>query len=154
MTLSAADMGKSTFVYVIQSGQFIKIGFSANVEQRVASLQTNLPEKITIIRRWSTPYAHEIEQKAHRLLKHYRVYGEWFSIKPRIATLLITKLIESRPRTRREKSFVNFYMWSCCACTYVSINGSSNNSPAVDCLACGAENSMSAIILAKLNNVS
>jgi hypothetical protein len=71
----------SASVYAIAAGEGpIKIGVSANLQRRVAELQTNQPQRLSIVYavRVSDPLA--IERAAHTRLRLRRASGEWFNI--------------------------------------------------------------------------
>jgi hypothetical protein len=75
-----------SYVYVVGDDRAVKIGKSARPEARIGLLQTASSATLT------THYlgvtngdAGLIEQSAHRLLRPYRLTGEWFSAAPSIA---------------------------------------------------------------------
>lgn len=104
MTPAELSNGRK-YVYLLQAGPFIKIGISSNVDRRATSIRTGFPYRVDIIKRWQTPFAREIEGTAHELLKDYWQSGEWFTVPPRVATVLVNALVDRRPRTRCPKSF-------------------------------------------------
>ena len=74
------------YVYFIQEGRgnhgHIKIGVSNNVNNRLDSLQTGNPRKLTLmasIKCRSINDAYRLEKKLHKKFKPHRVRGEWFS---------------------------------------------------------------------------
>ena len=98
--LSAAKVKNGpNHVYVLSAGPLVKIGISRDVAARAASIHGNSPYPIEIVRHWQTPFARELEGHALELLEAYRTKGEWLSIPPRLATVLIALLIVIRPRT-------------------------------------------------------
>jgi aryl-alcohol dehydrogenase-like predicted oxidoreductase len=71
------------FLYVIGTNErYQKIGFSANVERRLKSLQTGNPDKLTIHHVEPVPkeQVRLLERKIHKDLAHYRLKGEWFNL--------------------------------------------------------------------------
>lgn len=72
------------WVYFIQAqlGGPIKIGWSQNVEQRVAELQTGNPHPLAVLHR--IPGTKNNERHLHDLLGHLRVTGEWFADHPEV----------------------------------------------------------------------
>lgn len=76
-------------VYVIRAeGGFVKIGVSANPEQRLAELQTSHPRELLIeYLRWGKERreAFAVEKICHRQLEQYRATGEWFDVATDIA---------------------------------------------------------------------
>ena len=74
------------YVYFIQEGKgnhgHIKIGKSRNVNERLKSLQTGNPRKLTLmasIRCKTANDAYRLEKKLHKKFKSHHVRGEWFS---------------------------------------------------------------------------
>jgi hypothetical protein len=59
---------------------YIKIGVSRDVQQRVRDMQTSLPFGIVVHAFEYTPYAAELEQQLHKRLAPYHVRGEWFEL--------------------------------------------------------------------------
>jgi hypothetical protein len=71
------------FLYVIGTNErYQKIGFSANVERRLKSLQTGNPDKLQIHHVELVPkeQVRLLERKIHKDLAHYRLKGEWFNL--------------------------------------------------------------------------
>ncbi len=66
------------FVYFIQSGETgpFKIGWSQNVERRLAELQVANPSQLFL--RGMVPGTMESEQEFHRRFQEAHVTGEWF----------------------------------------------------------------------------
>lgn len=65
-------------VYFISNQQYVKIGFSKNVESRMSSLQTASPTKLTLL--FSIDGDTYTESKLHEYFKDFRMEGEWFDI--------------------------------------------------------------------------
>jgi hypothetical protein len=63
-------------IYVIGYHRVVKIGMSNNVKQRIASIQTSIPHKLTTygVLAGQLPQ----EQALHRRFKKHRLNGEWF----------------------------------------------------------------------------
>lgn len=73
-------------VYLVQahpSGR-VKIGYSANVDRRLRSLQTGSPEQLKLVSVLDLDRAGENE--IHKRFMHLRVHGEWFE--PEVLDLL------------------------------------------------------------------
>ena len=64
-----------TYAVQLLGDNFVKIGRSDNVQDRVAALQTSSPRKVVLLGHVQGDH----EKKLHRLLAKYRVSGEWFS---------------------------------------------------------------------------
>jgi hypothetical protein len=67
-------------VYIIGFGDYIKIGWSTNVANRVRALQEGVPETLVVIAAF--PGTQKSERNLHRLFSAHRTRGEWFR-KPR-----------------------------------------------------------------------
>lgn len=64
------------YVYVIEAGEFVKIGFAADVEKRLRALRTACPMPLTVIAEIKGTMV--TEQKLHRRFAGHRAEGEWF----------------------------------------------------------------------------
>jgi CRISPR/Cas system CSM-associated protein Csm4 (group 5 of RAMP superfamily) len=68
-------------VYIITDGRAIKIGRSKNVDARLATLQTAVPNKLEVLCIIKSKSASRIERALHRQFKDNRLeMGEWFMI--------------------------------------------------------------------------
>lgn len=67
-------------VYVIQAGDFCKIGFSKNPEKRLSQIATGCPIPPVLAFEADCKSPRSVEQKAHRLLHGHLAHGEWFSV--------------------------------------------------------------------------
>lgn len=67
-------------VYVISSGDAVKIGISNNPEKRLQSLQTSNPNKLSLEACFDAEDAQMVEWKSHLALRANRLAGEWFSV--------------------------------------------------------------------------
>jgi len=72
------------YLYAIQDTQsgYIKLGYSADPEQRLRELQTGNSGALQLVHRARIreDRARIVEQQLHRDLNHLRVRGEWFNI--------------------------------------------------------------------------
>ncbi len=71
------------FLYVIQESRenFVKIGVSMDVDERLKVLQTANPGELSVLYTFSFPdpgQAHRQEDLLHQHFKHTRIKGEWF----------------------------------------------------------------------------
>ena len=73
-------------VYFIRAGENVKIGFSRDVSQRLAQLQTFFPFPLELLA--SLPGSALTERQMHRRFKCSRVTGEWFRLTPDIAAFV------------------------------------------------------------------
>lgn len=63
-------------IYVIQFSNWVKIGYSVSISQRMPALQTAIPEKIKFVA--SFPGTVKTERELHARFAKYREQGEWF----------------------------------------------------------------------------
>jgi Meiotically up-regulated gene 113 len=63
-------------IYVIGYHRVVKIGMSNNVKQRISSIQTSIPHKLTTYGVLAGQLTQE--QAIHRRFKKHRLNGEWF----------------------------------------------------------------------------
>lgn len=80
------------FLYVIGNNESKqKIGFSANVEKRLAELQTGNPDQLYIHHTQAVPKdrVRLLERKIHRELGYRRIKGEWFNMSANDAKLML-----------------------------------------------------------------
>ena len=73
-------------MYFIKSGQWIKVGVSANPWQRLAEFQTANPEPLEMLAVGPGDYGFESE--LHRLFGEHRGVGEWFRDNQRIRAVV------------------------------------------------------------------
>ena len=73
-------------LYFIRSGQYVKIGVSANPWQRLAEFQTANPEPLEMLAVGPGDYGFEAE--LHRLFGEHRGVGEWFRDNGRIRAVV------------------------------------------------------------------
>jgi hypothetical protein len=74
-------MTKLPAVYVLSTPnyEFIKIGKSGALKQRISNIQTSCPFDLTVWLTIRTPIPVLIEQHMHRMMAHCHARGEWFS---------------------------------------------------------------------------
>lgn len=77
---------KHGFVYVVGFGTSVKIGYSAKVKKRIASIQTSCPVPLTI---YAIKNANRSDEVAlHKKFARYRLNGEWFELAEPIAKFI------------------------------------------------------------------
>lgn len=64
-------------IYIIKSGDKIKIGKTSNISKRLMAYKTHNPD-IQLIKTYD--YNDSLEKHLHNYYKDYRVTGEWFNI--------------------------------------------------------------------------
>lgn len=67
-----------SIVYAVRSGDFIKIGTTTDMPNRMLGLQCGNPIALSIVATWPGDVRNEAD--AHRRFAHLRVRGEWFSL--------------------------------------------------------------------------
>jgi hypothetical protein len=85
-------------VYVVQAGDngSIKVGRSANPEERVRGIQTGNPAKIVLVAFFVCStwlIAKTLEASVHVALAPFRLMGEWFRVTPEAACRTIEKQV-------------------------------------------------------------
>jgi hypothetical protein len=87
-------------VYLIDSANAVKIGFSTNISHRIEQLQVGCGDRLRLVRVWYDGRARQIEAQAHQFLNPYRSEGkgEWFCVEPALAVMVIDELFAQFPR--------------------------------------------------------
>lgn len=70
-------MKKGNCVYFIGDGEFVKIGFTSNLERRLKQLQTGHRSQLRILA-YAQGATKSTERLLHEVLKVHRASGEWF----------------------------------------------------------------------------
>ncbi len=69
------------YVYIIEAKHAIKVGFTDDVDRRLAELQTGSPTRLRVMARFpveSEGAARTLEREMHDQLAPYHLHGEWF----------------------------------------------------------------------------
>src|SRR3954470_22912799 len=76
-----------TCIYIIQSGEYLKIGISVSPKLRMNELQVGNPVTLKILRSYRLDMANAIKVEIDmlRILKDNHVRGEWYKLEPETA---------------------------------------------------------------------
>ena len=77
------------YVYALNFGDMVKVGYSQDIKTRKAALQCTTKRKI--IDEFSLAAPIEVEQLAHKELARYRIRGEYYDCQFEIACSIIKK---------------------------------------------------------------
>ena len=79
----SVKISKLPMVYVVatQDFEYIKIGKTKSMKQRLGNLQSGCPFFLFLWCAIRSPKTNEIEKELHSMMSHCRVRGEWFSPK-------------------------------------------------------------------------
>lgn len=72
--------GAKLSLYVMQCGEFTKIGFARDVANRFNNFQTGNPHEMQLLASTPTRFAVQLESRLHAYLGRYHVRGEWFKL--------------------------------------------------------------------------
>ncbi|WP_256849204.1 GIY-YIG nuclease family protein, partial [Pantoea sp. Ft+CA_17] len=72
----------NSVIYFVQFGDRIKIGFTADLRQRLRVFRSTLLGDVRLI--GSVPGARKLESEIHKRLKDHRVGGDWFKACPEV----------------------------------------------------------------------
>lgn len=91
---TTASKSIQTSIYVIEAGDFIKVGIASDIMARLAALKTNCPLPVSVAF-LSEPMpraeAMQIEKRCHWYLLPLLVHGEWFRAPAQKAIAIINK---------------------------------------------------------------
>ena len=68
------------YLYVIQSGDYFKVGITNDLEKRLNQIKTSSPFESRIAYSILVDNAERLEKDTHAKLEEYRTRGEWFEI--------------------------------------------------------------------------
>jgi len=79
---SGFEQDLSGFVYLIEAVgvQRYKIGYSKEVYKRASNIQTSTPFEISVLYRYFSVDAPQLEKLLHEYYDAYRIRGEWFEL--------------------------------------------------------------------------
>lgn len=70
----------AVFLYIIQAGEYCKVGFSKNPKKRLGEVATGCPFKPTLKFFKKVENVVVMEKRCHEVLKVYHTHLEWFKI--------------------------------------------------------------------------
>jgi len=83
---NAASRFRKGAIYVVCGGSFVKIGYSTNVAERLASLQTASPTKLELLATF--PGSPRDERQLHERFAGLHSTGEWFRKTPELLAFI------------------------------------------------------------------
>ena len=84
-------------VYVIQAGEYIKVGIAEDVLKRLQVFRTHCPMPVSMVycsKPVLRPEARRIELLCHGQLGFHHVHGEWFRTDPAKAVWVLGQITE------------------------------------------------------------
>lgn len=91
------------FIYFLQSqtNSQIKIGYTANIHQRIKNLQYQKKDKLELLA--AAPGDYDYEAHLHRLFKQHNIEGEWFNPDPEIFQYIDRLINLNKPKNETDK---------------------------------------------------
>jgi hypothetical protein len=83
LSVAGRAKGASTQIYVLGFAQYIKIGWTSNLERRLRDIEQGLPEVPTLL--GTLAGTRRVERSLHIKFEEYRIRGEWFRREGRLA---------------------------------------------------------------------
>lgn len=71
---------RSTHVYLMRCGDYVKVGISSDPEKRARFLQSTCPYQVEVIASFKVENPKEIEARMHERLIAHRHRNEWFQL--------------------------------------------------------------------------
>ena len=68
-------------VYFITDGEYVKIGATSNIKQRLDTLQTGNPRTLEVLKMIPTSEPYKLEASLHKKYRNRQVNNEWYNIK-------------------------------------------------------------------------
>lgn len=86
---------QNTELYVVKDqSDRVKVGISKHVSRRVATIQTDLPEPITLVNTYRPENPRQIEKEIHDMYESVNSHGEWLQLGDGGLELLEMRLAE------------------------------------------------------------
>lgn len=86
LPMFSLEIGRPGFVYFLQMGDKVKIGFSTNVGNRLKAIKTACPLPAEIVK--IIPGSEQTERYFHAHFAANRLNGEWFALDSHLASFL------------------------------------------------------------------
>ncbi len=84
---AARDQRRGSVYFIACDNRFVKVGFTENVDARLADLQVGCPFELRVL--GAMPDIHEeVERWFHAVLRFEHVRGEWFNLTDPIRLLI------------------------------------------------------------------
>jgi hypothetical protein len=83
-------------VYVMRCERFVKVGITSNLKKRLAGLQGENPFPVILASKFlldDRRYAYLAEQRCHKVMREYRVFGEWFDVPFEVARPVVASVV-------------------------------------------------------------
>ena len=96
----ARNANRRRTLYVIQSGEFVKVGITDDVKKRLFSLQAGnpLPLRLRMSRTMPAALALQVEAMVHRVLAEHSIGREWFRIEAAVAVKAARPILREAER--------------------------------------------------------
>ena len=80
LDIASGNKKDDEYVYLLHCEGFYKIGKSKDADKRVAAINISTPFEITAVSKFlpESVSASSVEAAMHRIMREYRVKGEWF----------------------------------------------------------------------------
>ena len=83
----------ATFLYIIQAGEFCKVGFSKHPKQRLVEVATGCPYKPELKFYKKVDNVEIMEKRCHAALKRFHARLEWFKLEYSMCAQIVSKVL-------------------------------------------------------------
>lgn len=90
-------------VYFIKCNDFVKIGQTNNVKQRIKDLQTGNPHELQLLKTINADI--KIEVQLHKQFSHLNIRGEWFALTADLIDF-INKLDSKKKKSKQSTTYI------------------------------------------------
>jgi ribosomal protein S25 len=98
------NLKKSDGLYLIQAGEYTKIGITQDINKRLKSMETDNPLKLKILFYQKFENANKLESYLHKVLKKFNTKNEWFKFSKKQINI-ITECLKSNNLSKLENYF-------------------------------------------------